>query len=156
MLYAILTLALIALDRLTKVWAQQWLLRRHGGEMNALPGLFRFHYAENTGVAFSMLAGSRWIIIGLNGLLIAGILAFLILRRPQNRLLKVGLCMVVAGGAGNLIDRVALGYVIDFIDLTFMRFAVFNAADICVTIGAGLAALGMLIKGGGGADGVDA
>ncbi len=43
---------------------------------------------------------------------------------------------IVAGGAGNLIDRVALGYVIDFIDLTFMRFAVFNAADICVITGA--------------------
>ena len=156
MLYAIWTLALIAVDRLTKFWAERWLLRRHGGVLDALPGVFRFQYAENTGVAFSMLANSRWLIIALNALLIASVLAFLILRKPRGRLLKIGLCMVVAGGVGNLIDRIALGHVIDFIDLTFMRFAVFNAADICVTVGAGLSALGILIKGGEGPDGVDA
>ena len=63
--------------------------------------------------------------------------------------------MVAAGGAGNLIDRITIGYVIDFIELTFMRFAVFNAADICVSVGAALAAFGILWKGES-AGGVDA
>jgi len=156
MLYAIWTLSLIAADRLTKFWAERWLLRRHGGAMDALPGLLRFHYAENTGAAFSMLADGRWVLVALNSLMIAGILAYLIFKRPGSRLLRLGLCAVVAGGAGNLIDRVALGYVVDFIEFTFVRFAVFNAADICVTLGAALAALGVLIKGGEGAGGVDA
>jgi lipoprotein signal peptidase len=54
------------------------------------------------------------------------------------------------------IDRIALGYVIDFIELTFVRFAVFNAADICVTAGAALSAHGGAADKGEGADGVDA
>lgn len=155
MLYAIWTLLFIALDRLTKFWAEHWLLNRHGGVVEALPGVFRFHYAENTGVAFSMLMGGRWLIIALNLALIAAVIAYLIIKRPRSRLVRLGLCMVAAGGAGNLIDRIALGYVIDFIELTFMRFAVFNTADMCVSVGAALAAIGVLTKGEG-AGGVDA
>ena len=155
MRYAIGILLFVAADRLTKYWAENWLLGLPGGTSAALPGVFRFHYAENTGVAFSMLADGRWLIIGLNLLLIAAVLAYLILRKPEGRLLKVGLCMVAAGGIGNLIDRIALGYVIDFIELTFMRFAVFNFADICVSFGAVLCAVGFLRKGES-AGGVDA
>jgi signal peptidase II len=145
----------IALDRLTKLWAERWLLGRHGGILEALPGVFRFHYAENTGVAFSMLANGRLLIIALNLLLIAAVVGYLVIKKPKSALVRLGLCMVAAGGAGNLIDRIAIGYVIDFIELTFMRFAVFNAADICVSVGAFLAAAGVLWKGEG-ADGVDA
>jgi signal peptidase II len=155
MLYAIGSLLLIALDRLTKFWAEHWLLSRHGGIVEVLPGVFRLHYAENTGVAFSMLANGRWLIIALNALLIAAVIAYLVIQKPKSRLIRLGLCMVAAGGAGNLIDRIALGYVIDFIELTFMRFAVFNTADICVSTGAVLAAAGALGKGES-AGGVDA
>ncbi len=156
MLYAIWTLFLIAADRLTKLWAEGWLLKRHGGALEAVPGLMRFRYARNTGVAFSMLSGGRWLIVALNALLIAAIIAFLAVKKPRSRLLRLGLCMVIAGGIGNVIDRIALGYVIDFIELTFVRFAVFNAADICVSVGAALSALGALMTKGEGADGVDA
>ncbi len=155
MLYAIWIFLFIALDRLSKVWAGQWLLARHSGIAEALPGVFRFHYAENTGVAFSMLKDGRWVIIALNVLLIAAVIAFLIIRKPKGRLLRLGLCMVVAGGAGNLIDRIALGYVIDFIELTFMRFAVFNVADMFLSVGVAMAAIGVLVKGES-AGGVDA
>jgi len=155
MLYAIWTLAFVALDRLTKFWAERWLLNRHGGVLEALPGVFRFRYAENTGVAFSMLAEGRWLIIAFNFALIAAVIGYLVVKRPPSRLIRLGLCLVAAGGAGNLIDRIALGYVIDFIELTFMRFAVFNAADICISAGAVLTAAGALWKGEG-ADGVDA
>jgi signal peptidase II len=71
----------------------------------------------------------------------------LIVKKPRSLLLKLGLVMVAAGGLGNLIDRVALGYVIDFIEFTFVRFAVFNVADICVSVGAALSALCFLMKG---------
>jgi len=155
MLYAIWTLALVALDRFTKIWAGRWLLGRHGGLMEALPGVFRFHYAENTGVAFSMLPNGRWLIIALNFAMIAAVIAYLAVKKPRSRLVKLGLTMVAAGGAGNLIDRIALGYVIDFIELTCMRFAVFNVADICVSLGAVLAAIGVIMKGEG-AGGMDA
>jgi len=156
MLYTIWTLLLIVADRLTKFWAEGWLLKRHGGALEVIPGLVRLRYARNTGVAFSMLAGGRWLIVALNALLIAAIIAYLAAKKPASRLLRVGLCMVIAGGIGNMTDRIALGYVIDFIELTFVRFAVFNAADICVTAGAALSALGALLTKGEGADGVDA
>ena len=155
MLYIIWILLLVAADRLTKYMAQNWLLRQAGGVAAALPGVFRFHYAENTGVAFSFLADSRWLIVAANLVLIAAVLAFLYVKKPRSRLMKLGLCMVAAGGIGNVIDRIALGYVIDFIELTFMRFAVFNFADICVSVGAGLSAISLLRKGEG-AGGMDA
>lgn len=155
MLYAIWTLALVALDRLTKIWAGHWLLYRHGGLLEALPGIFRFRYAENTGVAFSMLPNGRLLIIALNAALIAAVIIYLVGRKPRSRLVRLGLIMVAAGGAGNLIDRIALGYVIDFIELTFIRFAVFNVADICISAGAALAAIGAIMKGEG-EGGVDA
>jgi signal peptidase II len=155
MLYAIWTLFFIALDRLTKLWAERWLLGRHGGILEALPGVFRFHYAENTGVAFSMLPNGRLLIIALNLLLIAAVIGYLVVKKPKSRLVRLGLIMVAAGGAGNVIDRIALGYVIDFIEFTFVRFAVFNFADICVTVGAALAALGVMQEGGT-RNGVDA
>ncbi len=155
MLYTIWILLLIAVDRLTKHMAENWLLQQSGGVASALPGVFHFRYAENTGVAFSFLADSRWLIVAANMVLITAVLAYLYLKKPRSRLLKLGLCMVAAGGIGNLIDRIALGYVIDFIELTFMRFAVFNFADICVSVGAGLSAISLLWKGES-ADGVDA
>lgn len=155
MLYTLWILALVSVDRLTKCAAEFWLLRQAGGVAAALPGVFQFRYAENTGVAFSFLSDSRWLIVAANLILIAAVLIYLYTRKPRSRLLKLGLCMVAAGGIGNLIDRIALGYVIDFIELTFMRFAVFNFADICVTVGAGLSAISLLRKGES-ADGVDA
>ena len=155
MLYTIWILLLIAVDRLTKYMAENWLLRQSGGAAAALPGVFQFRYAENTGVAFSFLSDSRWLIVAANLVLIAAVLAYLYVKKPRSRLLKLGLCMVAAGGIGNMIDRIALGYVIDFIELTFMRFAVFNFADICVSVGAGLSAINLLGKGES-AGGVDA
>lgn len=146
MLYAIWALLFIALDRLTKMWAERWLLGRHGGVLEALPGVFHFHYAENTGVAFSMLPDGRLLIIALNILLIAAVTGYLVVKKPKGRLVRLGLILVAAGGTGNVIDRIALGYVIDFIELTFMRFAVFNFADVCVTVGAALAAVGAMQK----------
>ena len=147
--YTVWVLVLVALDRLTKIWAVRGLQGARGGVMDALPGVFRFSYAQNTGVAFSMLANGRWLVVALNALLILGVFTYLIVKKPRSRLLRLGLLMVAAGGIGNLIDRIALGYVIDFIEFTFMRFAVFNVADICVSVGAALSALYFLRKGAG-------
>ncbi len=147
MVYAIWVILLVGLDRLSKFWAANWLYGARGGVMDALPGVFRFHYAENTGVAFSMLANGRWLVIVLNALLILAVLAYLVAKKPRGRILRLSLLMVAAGGIGNLIDRIALGYVIDFIEFTFVRFAVFNVADICVSMGAALSALCFLRKG---------
>lgn len=111
-----------------------------------LPGVFSIRYVENTGVAFSLLRGSGARTTILTALLIVAAVAWLI-ARPDNqpRWMRVGLWMVVGGGFGNLYDRVFYGHVIDFIDLEFMRFAVFNVADIFIVCGGILALAASLI-----------
>ena len=64
---------------------------------------------------------------------------------------KLSLSMIFAGGVGNLIDRIRLGYVIDFFELQFMDFAIFNVADICITIGAALLFIALMRGGEGNA-----
>ncbi|MEA4898079.1 MAG: signal peptidase II [Christensenellaceae bacterium] len=134
---------MLSVDRLTKLWAERIL--QPIGTTDALPGLFRFTYARNTGAAFSMLSGNNWALALVNGVMIAVVLTLLFRAKGLNRLTRWGLLLVATGGLGNLIDRLVYGYVIDFIELTFMRFAVFNLADVLVSAGTVLAASGMLI-----------
>ena len=99
-------------------------------------GVFRLLLVHNTGGAWSMFAGAT-VALGVFSLVMcAGLCVFVALQRtvitwPE----VVGLGLVVGGGIGNAIDRFVHGYVVDFIDLTFMNFPVFNIADIGVTCG---------------------
>lgn len=128
-------------DRLTKSWAE--------GALNAarevVPGVLAWHYTENTGMAFSMLADSPVLLTGVTALLLAAVLTGILLSEKASRIVRAGLSLVLAGGSGNLWDRIVRGYVIDFIELRFVRFAVFNVADICVCVGAGLCILALML-----------
>ena len=133
--------AIIYLDQLTK-----WLIITYlpEGGLPIINGVLRFTYVENTGAAFGILSEHRWLFISISAVAIAGMLWFLFVRKPESRLLGFSLVLLVGGGVGNMIDRVLLGYVIDFID--FHAFPgiwvwVFNVADTSITIGAGLLAL---------------
>jgi signal peptidase II len=102
-----------------------------------IKGVVEFVYAENTGIAFSMLKNGRWLFIALT--VVAVIACFFYMfkgRAQQNLWIFWPLGVIVSGAIGNLIDRIRLGYVIDFINPTFIRFAVFNIADSAVTLGA--------------------
>jgi signal peptidase II len=100
-------------------------------------GILRFRYVENTGAAFGMLKGQRWFFIILSTVAILGITIYLVkCRKAVPPLLGIGLSMIVGGGIGNQIDRIANGYVVDFIEVLFVDFAVFNVADCFVTVGA--------------------
>ena len=130
----------IAADRLSKAWAASTLPGR--GSVKALPGLLNWHYAENTGAAFSSLSSMTGLLSLITLILVAAVCAFL-LRRPDWRgPLRYGLWMLAAGGASNLFDRVVYGHVVDFIEFAFVRFAVFNIADVFICVGAGLTVLG--------------
>ena len=94
---------------------------------------FTFH--TNRGAAFGMLSEHRWVFMIFSTVTIVGLSVYLFAFRPQSRLLRITLAMVIGGGIGNMIDRVLLGYVIDFIDFTLIDFAVFNVADSFVTVG---------------------
>ncbi|MDE6766767.1 MAG: signal peptidase II, partial [Eubacterium sp.] len=90
----------------------------------------------NTGVAFSMFSGGRWFFIALTVIVTIGVLVYMFTKSQKNLWLYWTLGVLAAGAIGNLIDRIYLGYVIDFINPTFVNFAVFNIADCAVTLGA--------------------
>ncbi len=124
---------LVALDLWSKSAAE---IRLQNGRIPVIPGVLEFYYLQNTGAAFSLLENAQWLFI-----LIAGIVVLLIgwflTRVPRSRRylpLTSSLILISAGAAGNLIDRVRLGYVRDFIYFSLINFPVFNVADIYVTV----------------------
>ena len=131
-------------DRITKIWAESALT----GAPDIIPGLVGLRLAHNTGVAFSMFSGAQIVTIAFTALIIIGLIVYLLAEKRPSVLGKIGragLWLFVAGGLGNLYDRIFYGYVVDMIDFRFMDFAVFNVADIAVCAGAFLAALGCII-----------
>lgn len=130
------TMALLGVDQLTKIWAIHQLCDRDR-VIPVIDGVFEFHYAENPGVAFSMLEGQRWIFIPVT-LLISGVLMMMMLRSPLRRynLFNVVCVLILSGALGNLIDRIVYGYVVDFLYFSLIDFPIFNFADCCVVVGA--------------------
>ena len=126
----------IGLDQLTK-----WLavVNLQGKPSFPLwPEVFHFTYAENTGMAFGMLKDHRWVFMVFSTIAIIGLAVYLFRFRPESRWLQVSMAFIIGGGIGNMIDRIFLGYVVDFLDFTLINFAVFNVADSFVCIGAGM------------------
>jgi len=134
-------LSIFVLDRASKHWALKALY------MKSVQVLSFFHltYAENTGVAFGMFRDSNLFFLLFSSVLIA---VLLYLRRQieaYGRLAAAGLALVLGGALGNLYDRIAYGFVVDYFDFSFFP-AVFNVADSAITVGAVLMALGMKEK----------
>lgn len=136
-------IALLAalLDRLTKLAVARFAPRGCA----LIPGVVNLRPVENRGMAFSMLSGQTLALTLVTAALIAALAGWLIAQPESPRLLRAGLWLIVGGGLGNLYDRLTRGGVADFIELAFVRFAVFNVADICICVGAALAALGVLM-----------
>jgi signal peptidase II len=113
-----------------------------------IPDVLRLTYVENRGAAFGMLDEHRWVFLLLSTVAIIGLFIFLAKKPPESRLAWAGFTLVIGGGVGNMIDRVMLGYVIDFID--FCAFPnlwkwVFNIADACVCVGVGILMLWLIL-----------
>ena len=135
--YAILTLLLVLLDQIVKLLVMKYIPL--GGHVEFIPHLMDLTYVKNTGAAFSMLAEHTWI-LSLISAAISVILAVALWKNFfRHPLGKVCLSLLLAGAVGNLIDRVFRGFVVDMFSTTFINFAVFNVADICVVVG-GIAA----------------
>jgi signal peptidase II len=136
--------------------ASKYYITQHFGEfehITLLPVLdiTRMH---NVGAAFSFLASAsgwqRWVFIGLAGVVSVGIIVWLVrLRERAHGLLACGLALVLGGALGNVIDRIRLGYVIDFIHFHWDRayFPAFNVADSAITLGAACLLLDALFEG---------
>ncbi len=106
------------------------------GQVEAIPGLFHLTYVQNTGAAFSMLQGARWFFVLLFLVLTVAVVWDTVKKAmPFTPLERWLIVCIYAGGLGNILDRVRLGYVVDMIELEFMNFAVFNVADCFITCG---------------------
>ena len=142
----ILFLLLISLDQLSKVLLAGSLQAK--GDVTLIPGVLDLHYLENTGAAFGIFRDRQWLFFILTAVIL-GVVAYLFVRLYKGLFgytgsnpgtvkrsvwLGYGLAVLSAGAVGNLIDRIAHGYVIDFICVRFVDFPVFNLADIYVTI----------------------
>ncbi len=144
----IITVAIIAavvlLDQISKALIVAFLYR---GQVDLIGGVLRFTYVENRGMAFGLLADHRWVflILSVVGISLITFYLFKFVARPLSR---VGLALIVGGGIGNMIDRIAYGYVIDFIDFYAFDFWmwVFNIADAAVCVGAALFVLDIILE----------
>ncbi len=135
--YAILAVALVALDQLVKYLVLQNIPL--GGHVPFLPYLVELTYVKNTGAAFSLFSEHTWL-LALISLVMSGVLAVAIWKNFfYHPVGKVTLTLLLAGAVGNLIDRAFRGFVVDMFNVLFLNFAVFNVADICVVVG-GIAA----------------
>ena len=140
-----MALAILISDQALKLWAEQAL--KLGASIVILPGFFSMTRVHNTGVAFGMAQGNNL----LTGLLAAGILVFAAwLARGwewNRRFVQVVAAMVAGGALGNLIDRMRLGYVLDFFDFHVRGWSwpAFNIADASISVGVGLLVLSWLL-----------
>ena len=128
------------LDRITKTWAQAYLLNR---PIEVFP-FFHLHYVQNTGASFGMLQGGNTLLIGVMVAIIGYLLYSWKDLYAQGKWVQWGCLLILAGALGNLYDRITLGYVVDFLD--FLVWPVFNVADSAITVGGCLFAIS-LVKG---------
>lgn len=135
----------IFVDQLSK-----WLIVTYlpDAGVDLIPEVFRFTYVENRGAAFGILADQRWVFIVVSTLALAAMAFYMFKFKPEGWLVRCSLAFIIGGGIGNMIDRVLLGYVIDFLD--FCAFPglwkwVFNVADAFVCVGAGMLMLYLIL-----------
>lgn len=135
--------ALVGLDQLIKFWVSSSIPL--GGGVSVIPGVVELRFIYNQGMAFSMLSGRQTFLVLVTAVVLAGVAWYLFFRCRGRALYRVSMILILSGGLGNLIDRVLSGQVVDYINLLFMHFAVFNFADICVCVGVGLLILCILL-----------
>ena len=141
LLSVIIMAGIVVLDRLVKYWAMTVLAP--AVELNGIKGVFHFYYVENTGAAFSILREHTWILIVITALVVAAGL-YVLFSKKLSIPYQICIAAIVGGGIGNLIDRICYGYVVDMFMFDFVEFAIFNVADIFITL-AGIAIIVVLL-----------
>lgn len=131
-------LVMIAADQFTKILVLNTFAKSTDA-ITVIPGVVSFYHVDNTGAGFSILEGKTLFLVIFTVICIAVVIWIIASRKCPQPIMDWGLCLIVSGGLGNLIDRVFRGgAVVDFIRTDFIDFPVFNVADICITIGAAL------------------
>lgn len=152
--YLVLVAAIVGADQLVKLWAVRAL--GPGGSMAVIPGVFHLTYAENRGAAFSILEGKRLFFVAVTAVMVA-LMAYLVWKGViRGTFGRLAAAFVAGGALGNVIDRLARGYVVDLFDCRFIRFAIFNVADIFITLGGLMLVIYFIFLDGRTAGGTDA
>ena len=125
---------LVVIDQLIKLLVLEYL--QPIGSLPLIDGIIQLRYAENTGAAFGSFSGHTTTLSVFTFVAILVGIIFLLSKKIKFGVEYVCITLVIAGGAGNLIDRVFRGFVVDYIEPLFIDFAVFNFADILVTCSA--------------------
>ena len=141
--YVIVILLLVGLDQLVKALVRANIPLYES--VPFIPHVLELTHVKNTGAAFSVLAEHTWLLTLVSLLAAIGLGVVLVLRLVRHPLGRWSVAVVLAGAVGNLIDRALFGKVTDMFNVLFMRFAVFNVADICVVLG-GIALLIYALK----------
>ena len=143
MLYYLLSIVLIVLDQIVKVWVRGNIPL--GTAIPFIPHVMDLTYTQNTGAAFSSFSGLTWL-LAIVSFVATVVVAYLLWKDKLPTFVgRLSLSLILAGAAGNLIDRALLGFVTDMFMTTFIDFAVFNVADICVVCGGILLVLCLLL-----------
>jgi signal peptidase II len=141
----IVVAVIFVVDFVTKRWVLASQTRLLEG-IDVIDGIIGFTYVRNPGAAFGMLPNARWILTVVSILAVVG-LSWLISRRSTHGLKRIASTMILAGAAGNLVDRLFYdGLVVDFIEFRFFEFPVFNVADMGVSLGAVVLVLSLLLE----------
>lgn len=143
MIYILIIIAGIVLDRITKIYAvKHFISNPHSGS------LINLTYLENRGAAFGILQDKRILFVILTIAIVLYLLYYFITNLKSNPLvLNIAFSLIISGALGNFYDRLFQGYVVDFIEFAFVDFPVFNIADIFVTVGCGLLIVYILFHG---------
>lgn len=131
---AVFCSVLIIVDQVIKYFVVAYLKPIEYFEV--IENVLRFRYVENTGAVFGSFATHTLFLTIFSVLLLGFVIYFFVTNKNKSKLMSLCLLLMISGGIGNIIDRIRLHYVVDYIEPLFVDFAVFNFADCCITVGA--------------------
>ncbi|MDY3971949.1 MAG: signal peptidase II [Clostridia bacterium] len=143
MIWLIISILIIIADQLVKYFVASGM--SVGDTAFSVLNLFDITYVQNQGAAFSILSGKLSVLSLISVVFCVGVIVYWIKKKPTHPLLCTAITMMFAGAFGNAIDRIFRGFVVDYIQTTFITFPVFNIADIGITVGAALLVLYVIL-----------
>lgn len=143
MIWLIISILIIIADQVVKYFVATGM--SVGDTAFSVLNLFDITYVQNQGAAFSLLSGKLSVLSLISIVFCVGVVVYWIKKKPTHPLLCTALTMMFAGAFGNAIDRIFRGFVVDYIQTTFITFPVFNIADIGITVGAALLVLYVIL-----------
>lgn len=143
--WIIIALIILLIDQITKVFVIKYF---YNSSKILVPNVLNLTYVENTGAAFGIGSNSTIMFVIVN-IIIIGLITYFIYAKKEDisNSMLFSLHLVLAGGIGNLIDRIFRGFVVDYIDINpLFKFPVFNFADVCITIGCAIVIIQLTIS----------